>query len=109
MPLLAPLLLTVALEEAFALLWGLRGWRQLLLVALVNGLTNPPVNFFYHLLRTVPRMAPAALTVCLEAAAVLVEWLCYRRLDRTVPRPFLLALLANLFSYSMGCLLQVII
>ena len=36
------LTLTVVLEEGFALAWGLRGRRELALVALVNLLTNPP-------------------------------------------------------------------
>ena len=34
-PFLVPLALTILLEEGFALLWGLRGRRQLWLVALV--------------------------------------------------------------------------
>ena len=43
------LALTLALEELFALLWGLRGRRELgTVVALVNVLTNPPVVLLCH-------------------------------------------------------------
>ena len=42
------LALTLVLEELFALLWGLRGRRELTVVALVNVLTNPPVVLLYH-------------------------------------------------------------
>lgn len=42
------LLLTLAFEEGFALLWGLRGKRELGLTALVNCLTNPPVVLLHH-------------------------------------------------------------
>ena len=42
------LLLTLLFEELFALAWGLRGKRELGLVALVNVLTNPPVVLLYH-------------------------------------------------------------
>ena len=42
------LALTLVLEELFALLWGLRGRRELTVVALVNILTNPPVVLLCH-------------------------------------------------------------
>ena len=40
--------LTVLLEEGFALCWGLRGRRELTVVALVNALTNPAVVLARH-------------------------------------------------------------
>lgn len=92
------LLLTLLLEEAFALLWGLRGCRELALVALVNCLTNPPVVLLYHALSL-----PVLL---LEAAAVLVEWRCYRAFSGQLRRPFLFALLTNVFSYTAGYLIN---
>ena len=92
------LLLTLLLEEAFALLWGLRGRRELALVALVNCLTNPPVVLLYYALSL-----PVLL---LEAAAVLVEWRCYRTFSDQLRRPFLFALLANVLSYTVGYLIN---
>ena len=45
--------------------------------------------------------APTA-AVILEAAAVLVEWRCWRAFSEQVRRPFLFALLSNLFSYRLA-------
>lgn len=108
-PFLVPLVLTVLLEEGFALLWGLRGGRQLGLVALVNCLTNPPVNLLYSVLTVGRGLSPLPVTAFLETVVVLAEWMCYRHLDGGIRRPFLLALCANAFSYSAGYLLQILL
>ena len=72
------LLLTLLFEEGFALVWGLRGKRELGLVALVNVLTNPPVVLLYYTAAGLWRWNAVPVTIALEAAAVLVEWRCYR-------------------------------
>ena len=100
------LLLTLVLEELFALIWGLRGWRELTVVALVNILTNPAVVLLYHLSTGLYGWNPIRVTVTLECAAVLVEWRCYRSCSRQLKRPFLFSLLANVISYSIGCIIQ---
>ena len=97
------LLLTLVFEEGFALLWGLRGKRELGLAALVNCLTNPPVVLVYHAAVVFWHWDSVLAAVILEAAAILVEWRCYRAFSEQVRKPFLFALLANLFSYSAGC------
>lgn len=102
------LLLTLAFEEGFALLRGLRGKRELGLVALVNCLTNPPVVLLYHTASGLWHWNAAAVTVILEAAAVIVEWRCYRAFSEQVKRPFLFALLINLFSYGAGCVINLL-
>lgn len=97
------LLLTLLFEEAFAFAWGLRGRRELGLAALVNVLTNPPVVLLYYTATGLWRWNAAPVTIVLEAAAIAVEWRCYRAFSEQVKRPFLFALLANLFSYGAGC------
>lgn len=89
------LLLTLLLEEALALLWGLRGRRELILVALVNCLTNPPVVLLYHAFHL-----PA---LPLELAAMAVEWLCYRAFSGQLRRPLAFSVCANAFSFGAGC------
>ena len=84
------LALTLVFEVGFALLWGLRGRRELGLVALVNVLTNLPA------------------TLVLETAAVVVEWRCYRAFSRQIRRPLLFALLANGLSYGAGCVINML-
>ena len=102
------LLLTLIFEEGFALAWGLRGKRELALVALVNCLTNPPVVLLYYTATGLWRWNAVLVTVVLEAAAVLVEWRCYRAYSEQVNRPFLFALLINLFSYGVGCAINLL-
>ena len=96
------LALTLVLEEAFALVWGLRGRRELGTVALVNVLTNPPVVLLHHTAIGLLGWNVAVVTVVLETAAVLVEWRCYRLCSQQLRRPLLFALLANVFSYGAG-------
>lgn len=102
------LLLTLAVEEGFALLWGLRGRRELGLAALVNCLTNPPVVLLHHTATVFWHWNGVVATVLLEAAAVLVEWRCYRAYSEQIRKPFLFALLANLISYGVGCVINML-
>ena len=100
------LILTLLFEEGFALAWGLRGKRELGLVALVNCLTNPPVVLLYYTASGLWRWNAVLTALALEAAAVIVEWRCYRMYSEQVKRPFLFALLINLFSYGVGCVIN---
>ena len=102
------LALTLVLEELFALLWGLRGRRELTVVALVNVLTNPPVVLLYHTAVGLWGWNAVSVTVLLEGAAVAVEWRCYRLCSDQLQRPLLFALLANLFSYGAGCVINLL-
>lgn len=102
------LALTLALELTFALAWGLRGRRELVLVALVNCLTNPPVVLLYHTAVGLLGWAALPVTAALESAAVLVEWRCYRACSERLRRPLLFAVLANAFSYGVGCLINLL-
>lgn len=102
------LALTLVFEELFALAWGLRGRRELGLVALVNVLTNPPVVLLYYTATALWGWRAVPVTAVLEAAAVLVEWRCYRAYSEQVKKPFLFALLINLFSYGVGCVINLL-
>lgn len=102
------LALTLLFEEGFALAWGLRGRRELGLVALMNCLTNPPVVLLYYTVAGLWHWRPVPVTLVLEAAAVLVEWRCCRAYSRQIKRPFLFALLINLFSYGAGCVINLL-
>ena len=95
------LALTLVLELAFALVWGVRK-KGLLLVGLMNLLTNPAVVTLHYLFSHRLGYSTVLLVILLEAAAILVEGLCCRGM---IKRPWLFALLINLFSYGMGELL----
>lgn len=100
------LVLTLLFEGLFALVWGLRGWRELAVVALVNLLTNPAVVLLYHLSTGPWGMNAVLVTVVLECAAVATEWQCYCSCSRQLKHPFLFSLLANVISYGIGCIIQ---
>lgn len=100
------LALTLVLEETFALVWGLRGRRELGTVALVNVLTNPSVVLLYHTAVRLLGWNTLLVTAVLETAAVLVEWRYYRLCSRQMTRPFWFAFLANAFSYGAGQLIN---
>ena len=104
--LVVSLLLTLLLEEGFALAWGLRGRRELALAALVNCLTNPPVVLLYHTAVGLGHWSPALAAAVLECGAVVVEWRCYKAFSEQLRRPFLFSLLANAFSYGTGCVIS---
>jgi len=95
--------LTLVLEGLFALLWGVKGRRDWLLLLLVNVVTNPIVVTLHLCVSSF-----WAFTLLLEAAAVTAEWLAYRRWGGTTRPAFLFALCANCFSYFSGVLLNLL-
>lgn len=73
--LLVSLGLTIALEEAFGWLAGVRDWWNRLLIVLVNILTNPAVVFLYYVNDLYLGWNPMIVTVALEAAQL--QWKPY--------------------------------
>lgn len=92
---LLPLSLTLMLEGAVALVWGLRH-RNLLLLVLVNVLTNPAAVLLHAL------FPGPAVTAALELGVVALEGICYKKLGSAVRRPWLFSLCANAFSFCLG-------
>lgn len=99
------LLLTELLELGFAWLWGLRR-RQLLLVLLMNLLTNPAANLLHYLLTVLMGWPALPVILSIELAVLLTEGFCCRGM---IPKPWLFAALVNGFSYGAGLLLQTIV
>ena len=98
--------LTILLELSFALFFGIRGMKKLLLVILIQVVTNPCVVFLilwcmYHL--EWPRYA---YELPIEAVVVVVEGLFYKKYMPDLKRPFAFSLAANYFSYSFGFILS---
>ncbi len=100
---------TVLLELLLCVLMGYRARRTVLLVVLVNILTNPPVVLCYYLLSVVRGFPEVPVIIVLEFAAVLAEWLCYKFRAGEIKRPFLFSLGLNCFSYFTGLLIQLIV
>lgn len=101
------LALTVVIEGAAALLWGLRDRRELALTALVNCLTNPAAVLLRHAALGLWHWSGLWTVLLLETAAVAAEWRCYRAFSLQLRRPLVFALTANAASFGAGCLLNV--
>lgn len=105
------LLLTLIIENAAAFCIGERGRRTVLLVCLVNILTNPPVVLLYLLLS---RRFPDASRFCIqlppELLVLMIEALVYRAFSAkkgdVIRRPGVLSLIGNVCSYGTGLLIH---
>ena len=105
--LLISLLLTELLELPAAGLLGVKK-QALPAVFLVNILTNPAaVTLLWILGLYVPALPSLLAQIPVECLVVLAEGMVYRGFSREeIPRPFLLAVAANGFSWGMGLLLS---
>ncbi len=101
------LALTLAIELGFALICGKRRY-DILLVTLVNVVTNPPVVLIYSLLRRVTPIPGIWIALPLELAAVAAEALMYKRFAENVKRPLLFSLSANALSYGLGLIINML-
>ena len=100
-PMVWALGLTLLLELVFALVWGLRK-EKLLMVVLMNILTNPAAYVLYSFMTVYlgyPKLWPA---IVLEAAVITIEGLCCKDF---IERPWIFAAAVNAFSYIAGLLL----
>ena len=95
------LALTLLLESAVSLLWGVKGKRDWLLLLLANVVTNPIVVTLHYFVSS-----HWMFVLVLEVSAVLAEWLAYRKWSKTIRPAFLFSLCANCFSYFSGLLLN---
>ena len=98
------LALTLLLELSFALLWGVRG-KGLVLVILMNILTNPAVVTLHYISTAVFGWNKVLAVLVLEAAAIIAEAFCCRGI---IQKPWKFAICVNLFSYFAGEILQLI-
>lgn len=96
--------LTLLLELVFAWFWGIRG-KGLVLVILMNILTNPAVVTLHYLCTAVFGWNGILPVLFLEAAAIITEGFCCRGM---IQKPWKFAICINLFSYFAGEILQLI-
>jgi len=102
------LALTLALEAAFFLLIGKRDKKDLLLLTMVNILTNPAVVLAYWLAVYRAGLNIIAVLIPLERLAMPAEGHYYKKYGRDFKRPYLISIAANIFSYGTGLLIQLI-
>ena len=105
LPLLLALPLTLAIEIPLACWLGVRKKSDLLLVAMVNCITNPLLNGGLTLAGAVSRAAGVIVPALLigETLVVLSEgWFVRRFLASPPHRPFLFSLALNAASFLLG-------
>lgn len=103
--LLVSLGLTVAIELAFCLICKVRGVHDILLVVLVNILTNPPVVLTHNIIRLNTKFSLLATVVILELLVVIIEGFSYKYCAKNIKHPFALSISANAVSYFSGLLI----
>ena len=104
--LLESLGLTVALEVGIGIVTGKKDRKNLLLIVLVNIITNPVVVLSYWLAAAYTSWNLALVVAALEVFAVLLEGGYYRKYGRGFGRPYLFSAAANMFSFWVGALIQ---
>jgi hypothetical protein len=104
---LLALVLTIIVETGVAFILGYRDRKSLAVVALVNVITNPILNYLLLVIAVFRIMEiSTALILFLEALVVLAEWrLMVYALDRDPWQLFVLSLVMNTASYLAGLLI----
>ncbi len=100
---------TILLEVSFAFLYGIRDKKDLLLVVLVNFLTNPAVVFSYYMTKNFTNWNLVLTVLSLELCAILIEGTYFNKYGKSIANPFLFALLINIFSYGTGRIISAVI
>ena len=106
--LIISLFLTIILELFSSLILGIRSKNDILVCILVNTFTNPLVVFIANLIIIYgnPTLYNIVITL-LEISVVFVEFKLYKDcLKEYKKSPFVLSLINNVFSYSMGLIIN---
>lgn len=100
------LLLTIAIEGGAAFILGYRKKLQLLIIVLVNVITNPALNYILLLFRMIGYDVSFYPVLMLEIAVVFTEWRIMAYAFKTDSKKlFILAALMNGLSYGAGILI----
>lgn len=103
--LLLSLVLTIVIEVPLAALIGIRKKKDLLLVLLVNIVTNPVVVLSYYTLARVTSWNLWGIKAVLEVLAIACEAWYYDRYGTKIKHPIGIAVLLNAISFGIGCVL----
>lgn len=100
--LLLSLILTILIEVLFAICYGVRDKKDYLLICLGNVLTNPPVVLIHTWLLVTFSFGGLLIKLPLELLVIVIEALLYRKYAKQVFHPVLFSIMANVFSYFIG-------
>lgn len=100
------LVLTLILEIGFFLFIGKRNKKDLLLVGLVNVITNPAVVLLYWAAVLYTDLNLILVTMVIELWAIVTEGYYYKTRGQDFGHPYFFSIAANAFSFGTGVLLQ---
>ena len=95
------LILTFLLELPIVWCFGLRRWKEILLVILINILTNPAAVLLHWL--GIPQLPIESAVLIIEAS---IYYIFSKDNNWNIPHPLILALTANAFSWLCGMFIQ---
>ncbi len=101
--------MTILFEELFSVALRIRNKKDLLLVCLVNVLTNPPVVLGYYLAVHYTQLSPAPVKIALELFAISIEAYYYTTRGQKIHHPVWFAIAANVFSFSIGMIIRMVL
>ena len=105
--LIIALLLTIIIETSLAIILKIRNKKDLLNIVLINIITNLSLNIFILLSNIIFKRLIINIII-LEIIVVLIEALFYKKkLAYKKINPFILSLLLNVISYSIGLLIKI--
>ena len=99
-------LLVRALDKNCVLLFKAHVKKDIILVVMVNVVTNPAVVLIYWLTILYANINEVLTMAALEIFAVLIEGYYYNRYGQGFKRPYLFSAAANVFSFGVGVLVQ---
>ena len=97
---------TLIVEAGFFLLVGKRNKKDLLLLILVNVITNPAVVLLYWLTVIYTEFNSSAVKTALELFAVLTEGYYFKKYGQDFKWPLLFSFSANVVSFGIGVFIQ---
>ena len=105
------LILTIIVEEVIAFFMGKRTKLELIIILLVNTLTNPLMMLYYTFIRgQLPDAPKVLLQIPGEIVVVLVEAYVFKTMGKTkdynFDHPLLLSIVLYTLSWMIGILLQ---
>ena len=86
-----------------------RNKKELMLVVMVNIITNPVVVLAYWLVWLYTSWNRIIVLILLEIMAVITEGYYFKRYGQSFRRPFVFSLTANAFSYTIGAVIQILL
>lgn len=100
---------TIVLEALVMVLLGEHSKKNMLLLVLVNILTNPVAVYFAYVGKYYTGFSDVLIQIPIEMVVVLVEVGIYTWFAKdekwTIKKPVLLGVLANVFSWSIGLMM----